>query len=170
VDLSAIAKGYAVDRLSAVLTAKGHPEHMVEVGGEVRVAGHKTDGARWRIGIEQPDSEERRSRLVLDLSDIAMATSGDYRSYVERDGVRVSHTIDPRTGKPITHGLASVSVLHEAAMMADGYATALNVLGPQQARRLAEELNIPAFFIVRRAGGGFETHSTSRFDALRSEK
>lgn len=170
VDLSAIAKGYAVDCLSRVLHERGHPAHMVEVGGEVRVAGRKPDGSLWRIGIEQPDGEGRQSRLILDLTDTSLATSGDYRNYYEREGQRVSHTIDPRTGRPITHALASVSVLHETAMLADGYATALNVLGADEARRLAEQLNLPALFIVRRPGGGFETHSTSGFDALRRQE
>jgi thiamine biosynthesis lipoprotein len=170
VDLSAIAKGYAVDRVSQVLRDHGRPAHMVEVGGEVRVSGKKADGSSWRIGIEQPDSDERQSRLVIKLHDVSMATSGDYRNYFERDGVRVSHTIDPRTGKPITHNLASVSVLNETCALADGYATALDVLGPDDAYRLAEQLKLAAFFIVRTANGGFETRSTSAFDALGSNQ
>lgn len=165
VDLSAIAKGYAVDRLSELLM-EAHPNHMVEVGGEVKTRGRKVDGSSWQIGIEQPDAESRTARRVVFLGDAGMATSGDYRNYYEENGVRRSHTIDPRTGKPITHRLASVSVVHETAMMADGYATALNVLGPEEGFALAERLHLAAFFITRQPDGGFLTRSTAAMEAL----
>ena len=104
-------------------------------------------------------------KKALELHDLAMATSGDYRNYYEKDGKRISHTIDARTGRPIEHNLASVSVLHESAMMADGYATALNVLGPDEGLSLAKKLELAVYFIVR-TDSGFETRSTPRFDEI----
>jgi thiamine biosynthesis lipoprotein len=164
VDLSAIAKGYGVDRVGARLLALGHPHWLVEVGGELRAAGHKRDGTAWRVAIERPDVTGRAIHLSLDLNDGAMATSGDYRNFYEDDGERISHTLDPRTGRPISHGLASVTVLDETAMRADALATAINVLGPEAGYALAEELELAVHLIVR-ADGGFETRSTPAFDA-----
>lgn len=162
VDLSAIAKGYAVDQVAELLRARGAGAFLVEVGGEVRVQGLKPNAQRWQLGIERPSDGERAVQRVVELTDTAMATSGDYRNYYERDGVRVSHTIDPRTGRPITHALASVTVLHESAMYADGYATALNVLGPNGARQVADAVGLPMLMIIRSAGG-FEVVETSKF-------
>ncbi len=165
-DLSAIAKGYAVDRLAALLEAEAIDDYLVEVGGELRVRGMKSAEQRWRIGIERPDSMNRQVSRSLELSDTGLATSGDYRNYYEKDGIRVSHTIDPRTGRPITHALASVTVLHEQAMVADGYATAINVLGPTEGLALAERLKLPVSLLVRKPDGTFETLTSSRFDRL----
>lgn len=167
-DLSAIAKGYGVDRLADVLAAEGLSDYLVEVGGELRVSGSKAPGHPWRVGIELPDSRTRGVAQMLEVGTTGMATSGDYRSYYEKDGLRVSHTVDPRTGKPIAHRLASVTVLHPEAMMADGYATALNVLGPDEGLALARRLELAAAFIVRTPDGGFETITTAAFDALTS--
>ena len=130
-DLSAIAKGYAVDRVGLALGDLGCDHYMVEVGGEVRTKGLNGDGVPWRIAIEKPDPEGRAIHRVLPLSGLAMATSGDYRNYYETEGARLSHTIDPRTGRPIAHKLASVSVVHEECAMADGFATTMMVLGPE---------------------------------------
>jgi thiamine biosynthesis lipoprotein len=166
IDLSAIAKGFAVDRVSAALDRHGLPHHMVEVGGEVRARGRNASGRVWRIGIERPTVQGRSVQLVVPLADLSLATSGDYRNYFERDGVRISHTIDPRTGRPISHGLASVSVIHASCMTADGLATAFSVLGPDEGIELAERLDIPAFFLVRVADGVFEETETSVWSAL----
>ena len=165
VDLSAIAKGYAVDALSRELSLQGYEDHLVEIGGEITASGRRPDGSPWRLAIEQPDVMGREVHRVLEVSDLGMATSGDYRTYYEQDGVRISHTIDPRTGYPIGHGLASVTVLHPEAMVADAWATALNVQGPEAGYRLATFLELPAYFIIRRSDGTFETRATPTFPA-----
>lgn len=155
-DLSAIAKGYAVDRVALELEELGFGDFMVEIGGEVRVAGRNAAGEAWRIGIERPDGGGGQLWAAVALTDAAMATSGDYRNYYKRDGVLISHTIDPRTGRPISHRLASVSVIHPSCMTADALATALNVLGPDGGRELVESEGLKAFFLVRTADGGFD--------------
>ncbi|MEC8423525.1 MAG: FAD:protein FMN transferase [Myxococcota bacterium] len=152
-DLSAIAKGWGVDRVHAAVVGLGHEDVMVEIGGEVRVSGRNARGARWRLGIERPDASRGVIHQVVQLDGDAMATSGDYRNYVERDGQRWSHTIDPRTGRPITHGLASVTVLADDCTTADAWATALNVLGPKDGPEIADSKGIKAYFIIRDADG-----------------
>ena len=155
-DLSAIAKGYAVDRVARELVRLELTDFMVEIGGEVRASGRKTVSEAWRIGIERPEAGPGGLWSAVTLVDTAMATSGDYRNYYERDGVRISHTIDPRTGHPITHKLASVSVIHPSCMTADALATALSVLGPEDGRAMVEREGLAALFLIRAAGGGFE--------------
>lgn len=164
-DLSAIAKGYAVDKATEALEGLGIKDYMVEVGGEVRVAGLKADGSRWRIAIEMPDPDTRTVERVLELSNIALATSGDYRNFFEKDGVRFSHTIDPSTGRPIAHKLASVSVLHEKCAMADAYATAINVLGPEKGFELAEREGLAVLMMIHDDQGGFAPKATKAFEA-----
>jgi thiamine biosynthesis lipoprotein len=159
-DLSAIAKGYAVDRVAEALAGLGVTGHMVEIGGEVRAAGRTADGGIWRIGIERPQQGRGDIWKVVELADAALATSGEYRNYYERDGVRISHTIDPRTGRPITHTLASVTVIHPICMTADALATALNVLGPEAGPDLAAREGIAALFLIRDAAGGFVERSS----------
>ena len=166
IDLSAIAKGFAADRLSEELARQGLPFHMVEVGGEVRARGLNGSGEPWRIGIERPTDGGRSVHTVVNLTDMSLATSGDYRNYFERDGIRISHTIDPRTGRPISHNLASVSVIHASCMTADGLATALGVLGPEGGFELAERQDIPALFLIRVGEGVFEEKKTSVWAAL----
>jgi thiamine biosynthesis lipoprotein len=135
------------------------------VGGEVRTRGRNAAGEPWRIAIERPDTAQRAFQEVVPLSDLAMATSGDYRNFYEQDGVRFSHTIDPRTGRPIQHRLASVSVIDPVCMRADGYATALMVLGEEEGFKLAEEQGLAALFLVRK-GDGFEERATAAFKTL----
>jgi len=160
IDLSGIAKGYGVDAVATSLEANGIGSYMVEVGGEVRARGYNVAGRPWQIGIEQPLTGSRAVERVVALHDMAMATSGDYRNYFEEGGVRYSHIVDPVSGTPIRHRLASVTVLDTAATRADALATALLVLGPDAGPTLAEREGIPAFFIIR-AGDGFEDHWTS---------
>jgi thiamine biosynthesis lipoprotein len=155
-DLSAIAKGYAVDRVHRALTDLGLVDFMVEIGGEVRTAGRNAEGSVWRIGVERPQSGQRGIWSAVELEDLAMATSGDYRNYYEVDGVRLSHMIDPRTGRPITHNLASASVIHPSCMTADALATALSVLGPEEGKALVEREGLAALFLIRNAAGGFD--------------
>lgn len=168
-ELSAIAPGYAADRIAAALLALGHTRHMVDVGGEFRVTGPGPHGGPWRLGIERPETTGGTVHEVVLLTDQALATSGDYRNYYERDGVRLSHTLDPRTGRPIAHNLASVSVIHRSAALADGWATALNVLGPDAGLALAEQQAIPALFLVRQSDGTFAERTTTPFATLRPD-
>jgi thiamine biosynthesis lipoprotein len=166
VDLSGIAKGYGVDAVSRELSSMGYGDHLVEIGGELQARGQRPDGTAWRVAIEEPDAEGRAVHRVLTLSDRGMATSGDYRNYYEQDGVRISHTIDPRDGRPIRHALASVTVLHPEAMYADAWATALDVLGPEAGFDLARERGMAAYFIVRGEGATFTTRVTPAFEAV----
>ncbi len=159
INLSAVAKGYGVDRAADVLAARC-PNYMVDVGGEVRVRGRNPSGAPWRIGIETPSLVRRGVERVLSLDGQAVATSGDYRNYREVRGRRVSHTIDPRSAAPISHRLASVTVVHATCAQADAYATALNVLGEQEGMALAESLGLAAYFLIR-AEDGFEARYTA---------
>jgi thiamine biosynthesis lipoprotein len=159
INLSAVAKGYGVDRAADVLAAHC-PNFMVDVGGEVRVWGRNPGGTPWRIGIETPSLMRRGVERVLALEGRAVATSGDYRNYREVQGRRVSHTIDPRSAAPISHRLASVTVVHDTCAQADAYATALNVLGEQEGMALAETLGLAAYFLIR-ADDGFEARYTA---------
>ncbi len=163
IDLSAVAKGWGVDEIGRLLEAQGINNYLVEIGGELRTRGSKPEGT-WMIAIERPVSTvtDRQAELVLSLSDNAVATSGDYRNYYEEDGVRYSHTIDPLTGYPIRHNLASVTVVHESCSMADAWATALNVAGPEAAIALAEANDLAVFMIVRE-GDEFAEMASSRF-------
>jgi len=164
VDLSAIAKGYAVDRVADWLVQTGHADFLVEVGGEIRSRGRRADGAPWQVGVARPDAGTEDVARVLALRDTALATSGDYRQYFEFEGERYSHEIDPATGRPIAHALASVTVLDAACMRADALATGLLVLGPERGPALARRLGIAALFLVHRAEG-FEAIATGRFPA-----
>ena len=167
IDLSGVAKGYAVDRVAAALQELGHNSFMVEVGGETKVHGTNERGLPFRIGVERPAVGGVRDLLdVLNLADLAVATSGDYRNYREVDGVRVSHTIDPRTGRPIEHRLASVSVVHASCAFADAMATALNVLGPTAGLALANSEKLAAQFVVRTEEGEFVVEATAPFKEL----
>ncbi|ABC29479.1 Membrane-associated lipoprotein involved in thiamine biosynthesis [Hahella chejuensis KCTC 2396] len=152
VDLSAVAKGYSVDLAAKYLESQGVTDYLVEVGGEVMLSGHKPDGQPWRIAIESPIVGERRTQNVLEMDRGAVATSGDYRNYFEEDGVRYSHTIDPRTGKPIGHNLASVTVIDDTVARADALATSFMVMGPEQGMDVAVNNDIAVLFIVRRDG------------------
>lgn len=169
VDLSAIAKGYAVDRIAQALLDADYGNFMVEVGGELVLRGVNRFSKPWRIGIEVPATDVLQTRkapmAAVDLTDVALATSGDYRNYYEVDGERVSHTISPATGRPITHKLASVSVIADTCAEADAWATALNVLGPREAWRLAEKEGLAAYLVVRE-GNGFTKRVTKPFEAF----
>ena len=147
-DVSAVAKGYAVDLVANHLEMLALPDYLVEIGGEIRVSGTNPDGQPWRIALEQPQLFAAVDR-VIEISDGAIATSGDYRNYFEKDGVRYSHTIDPRTGMPIRHKLASVSVIAESCAEADAWATALSVMGAVESKRLANQLGLAVYMLVR---------------------
>lgn len=153
VDLNGIAPGFAVDRIAAGFDELGLQSYMIDIGGEIRVRGRNAAGERWRIAIEQPmDAQARTPFAILELEALAVATSGEYRHYYDRDGKRYSHTIDPRSQRPVEHDLASVVVVHPAAMYADAWGTAFNVLGSQAGYALAERLAMPVMFIVNADG------------------
>ena len=166
-DLSAIAKGYAVDQVGLLLEEQGIVDYMVEIGGELRLRGKNINDQPWQIAIEKPTAEKRMIQKVLPVTDISMATSGDYRNFFEIDNVRFSHTIDPRSGRPIKHKLASITILSDTTMEADALATALMVLGPVHGYELAEKENIAALFIVKTKDGFVEKTSTAFSDRLR---
>lgn len=163
-DLSAIAKGYAVDVVAEFLAGSGVEAYLVEIGGEVRVSGRKPRDEAWRLAIEEPVEGRREVNKVVALDSNAMATSGDYRNYYESAGQRFSHTIDPENGKPIAHNLASVTVITDTTMRADALATAFNVMGYEKARELAIRENMAVYFIIREEGG-FEAHYTPAFSS-----
>ena len=165
IDLSSIAKGYGVDAAADYLESLGISDYLVEIGGEIRAKGKSQRGDAWRIAVEKPVPGERAVQKIVNLSDIAVATSGDYRNFVEYNGIRYSHTIDPRLGGPIHHALASVTVLSEKAVTADGWATALMVLGEDEGLKLAEEKGLAAYFLYKK-GDGFESEETTAFRRL----
>ncbi len=151
VDLSSIAKGFGVDKVSEFLDENKIKNYMVEIGGEVRTKGRKGNNDFWRIGIQYPDGSNRIAKIVK-LYNLSMATSGDYYNFFELNGKKYSHTIDPRTGKPVTHNLVSVSVIEPNCMVADGLATALLVLGPVEGFTFALKEKLPVIMFVKEKG------------------
>ena len=167
VDLSGWAKGLAVDEVALLLEHRGLENYMVEIGGELTVRGHNAERKNWAIAIETPSTIMRRPHSVLRLTNTSVATSGDYRNFFEHNGVRYSHTIDARTGRPVSHELAAVTVVDQSAAWADAMATALLVLGPEAGPALAETLGVAGYFLVRESSG-FEELATSSFEKLRN--
>ncbi len=167
VDLSAVAKGFGVDQAARALEARGHEHYLVEVGGEVRARGERPAGGPWRLAIERPEPDGRAVHAVVPLRDQAMATSGDYRAFYEQEGERLTHIVDPRVGRPVAHSLASVSVVAGDCAMADAWATALLVLGPEEGPRAAEANGIAAYFVVRSRDGRYEIRATRGFPSIR---
>lgn len=149
IDMSAIAKGFAVDEISDYLKSRGLTRFMVEIGGEVSGAGLNSAGRAWRIGVETPDRQIRKLHKVLPLLDLGMATSGDYRNFFVHEDIHYSHTLNPVTGWPVTHNMASVTVLHASTAFADAIATAFSVLGPEQTMAIAKAQNLAVFAILR---------------------
>ncbi len=162
IDLSGIAKGFAVDKIANYLDKQGFKNYLVEIGGELKGKGINANQKAWQIGIEQAKSLERSVQRIVGLNNIAMATSGDYRNYFEKNGIRYSHTIDPVTGKPIKHNLASVTVLDKSTMHADALATAFMVLGTGKTHALANEFGI-AVYTLSKTGKGFEERYNDYF-------
>lgn len=163
VDLSAIAKGYGVDHVAMGLESLGLFDYLVEIGGELRAAGERPGGGPWRVAIEKPLDEGRGIQSIIELRDESMATSGDYRIFYVEGGKRLSHTIDPRTGRPVENGPASATVVAETATKADAWATTLMVLGEEAALALAEEQGIAALLLVRNEDGKVVERRTKLF-------
>jgi thiamine biosynthesis lipoprotein len=167
VDLSGWAKGYAVDELAMLLDRHELKDYLVEIGGELRVRGHNAEGLNWAVAVETPSTTKRVPHSVLRVTNTSVATSGDYRNFFRHDGRLYSHTIDARTGRPISHALAAVTVVNESAAFADAMATALLVMGPEDGPERAKELGISAYFLIRKESS-IETVTTPSFDLLRT--
>ncbi len=164
IDLNAIAPGYAVDVVIDLLQRLGAKDLFVEIGGEIRATGDKA-GEAWKVGIQQPDVDGYQVAVAYPLRDRSIATSGDYRSFFEYQGQRYSHTIDPRTMRPVTHELASVTVLADDCMTADALATILSVLGPVEGLAFAKRQGLDTLFMTRTAEDKFSLATTGQFAA-----
>ncbi len=162
VDLSAIAKGYGVDKLVELMASLGCKHVFVDIGGEDRVLGRRGNRP-WRVAVEDPVEGVRQFQYAIELNDEAIATSGDYRNFFVYEGKRYSHTIDPSTGYPVDHHVALVSVLHQSCMEADGWATAMNVLGDERGVSLAEELGLATRFVIRNPDDSTHAIATRNF-------
>ena len=148
-DLNGIAKGYGVDRLAEILRNQGISDGLVGIDGEMRAMGLRPDGEAWTIAVEAPDAERRTPHSILALQDAAVATSGDYRHWVEVQGRRLSHTMDLRRGAPLIASPASITVVARSCAEADAWATALMVLGPVKGATLAKQSGLDALFLLR---------------------
>lgn len=168
-DFFSLAKGYGVDRVSQWLQEQGVVRYVVEVGGEMRLSGLSGRGDPWCIAIEQPDSSERSVAVTINLADVALATSGDYRNHFEANARHYSHIIDPRTGYPVAHDLVSVTVVHPGCMIADAWATALTAPGAERAMAVAQEQRLAVYFI-RRVDDSYIHSHTPLFSAYLTER
>ena len=152
-DLSSLAKGHAVDEIARVLDRYGVASYLAEIGGELRMRGRNAIGTRFAIGIESPTPGDSLPTTILKLTNTSVATSGDYRNYFEHGGRKYSHIIDPVTGYPVDHALASVTVVAASTMRADALATALLVMGPETGYEYAADRGIAALFQIKSADG-----------------
>ena len=169
IDFNAIAQGYTNDVVANYLISKGCRDFLIEIGGEVRAMGSKR-GKKWIVGIEKPAANEYSQQTIqekVELTDRSMATSGNYRKYLIKDGIKYSHTIDPKTGYPVHHSLLSVSVLADDCITADAYATAFAVMGIEKAKQfLARHPEMDAYFIVADSTGKYRTEFTKGFSSI----
>ncbi len=159
-DLSAIAKGYGADKVAELLDEKGVDNYLIEIGGEISAKGVNQNGQKWRIGVSTPDARAEVQGIIT-VNNACIATSGDYQNFFEKNGVRYSHTIDPRTGRPVRHKLVSVTVIHSSCMLADAWATAINVLGSEDGFNLAQQEKLTVFMVVKSKDGFYEKMTTS---------
>lgn len=164
IDLSAIAKGYAVDKLAETLIAHGVDDMVVEIGGEMRIKGRHPDGRPWQIAIEKPEPGQMAVERVFTVTNTGLATSGNYRNFFVEDGQRYGHTIDPATGRPVRHRLASATVLAPACARADALATALMALGDVRAQELCRREKIAAYLLIHE-GEATQSVMTDTFKA-----
>lgn len=170
-DLSSIAKGFGVDKLAEHLESLGLANYLVEIGGELRGKGKNLQGVDWRIAIEQPTlAQGQAAQITVPLHNLGMATSGNYRNYFEDEqGNRLSHIINPKELRPVSHKLASITVFAPTTMTADGLSTGLFVLGPEKALEVAEREKLAVFLIIKN-GETFETKMSSEFEKLINQK
>ncbi|WP_347905126.1 FAD:protein FMN transferase [Pseudomonas purpurea] len=169
VDFNSIAAGYAVDTIAAKLEALGIHNYLAEATGELKAVGKKLDGSAWRIALEEPRDDRQVAERIITVDGYGVSTSGDYRNYFEQGGQRFSHTFDARTGAPVSHTLASVTVIHPSTLMADGLSTLLLILGPERGWDYAEQHDVGAFFVMR-ADTGFVTRTSPAFERLSAGK
>lgn len=169
VDFNSIAAGYAVDTIAARLEALGIHDYLAEATGELKAAGKKLDGSSWRIALEEPRDDQQVAERIVAVDGFGLSTSGDYRNYFEQGGRRYSHTFDARTGAPVSNTLASVTVIHPSALMADCLSTLLLILGPEHGWDYAEKHDIGAFFVIR-ADTGFVTRTSHAFERVTGGK
>ncbi len=162
INLSAIAKGYGIDQIALLLNKQNIKNYIVEIGGDLITQGNNINGQDWRVGIEKPNDIGKTVQSVITLHNMAIATSGDYRNFYMKDGKRISHIINPISGYPVSHNLASVTVIAKTAMRADGLATAFLVMGKNKGMKLADQLNISAYFITRQ-DKNYQTSSSKLF-------
>ena len=172
-DFNAIAQGYTVDLIAQSFQQHGIQNYLIDVGGEVIARGRKADGTKWTIGIERPSPDkysDREIETAIQLEDLAVVTSGNYRKYYEHDGIRYSHTIDPATGRPVSHSLLSVSVVSHEAWYADAMATAFMVMGLDKSLQFIHDNpdnpDIQAVFFIYDDHGTYKTHATPEFHKL----
>jgi thiamine biosynthesis lipoprotein len=174
IDFNAIAQGYSVGLLGNFLEQKGIENYLVDIGGEVKAKGNKPDGTEWKVGIEKPAenrNDARDLKAIVLLKNKSIATSGNYRKFYEEEGVRYSHTINPKTGYPVQHSLLSVSVLADNTAIADAYATAFMVMGLEKASQfINNDPSLEAFFIYTDEEGNYQTFMTNGFRAVISEE
>jgi thiamine biosynthesis lipoprotein len=169
-DFSALAAGYAADRVAAFLEARGHRDFLVDMSGELVARGFNEAGEPWRVAIERPRAATRSILRVVPLTDMAVSTSGAYRNYREVEGRRVTHILDPRTRRPVTHYLASVTVIAPSAAWADALSTALMVMGPDEGAAFAARHDVAALFVVPDVDGEFRERPSPAFTAWLSGK
>ncbi|ELY4664454.1 FAD:protein FMN transferase ApbE [Cronobacter muytjensii] len=162
VDLSTVGEGYAADHLARLMEEEGVSRYLVSVGGALASRGMNPGGRPWRVAIQKPTDRENAVQAVVDINGHGISTSGSYRNYYELDGKRLSHVIDPATGRPITHNLVSVTVISPTALEADAWDTGLMVLGPEKAKAVALREKLAVYFIIRE-GDGFATWMSPQF-------
>jgi thiamine biosynthesis lipoprotein len=168
-DLGSIAKGFGVDQIAELIRAEGFKDFLVEIGGEVYAAGFRKEGRPWRVGVNRPQKDAPINQVykVVPLTDKAMATSGDYRSFFEINGKRYSHVIDPRTGHPVANGVVSASVIADNCTFADGLATAIMVMGRAKGLALVNRLDgVECLIVVRQADGKLQDHYSRGFETV----
>ncbi len=170
-NLSAVAKGFAVDKTAEIIEKFGYNDYIIDIGGELKIKGAKTSGRRgWTVGIAMPEDESGENAMALHLTDMAVATSGDYRNFYVEGQKRYMHTISPFDGYPRQHGLASATVFHPSCMYADAYATAMLAMGEGAAFDFAQRLGLPAILIIRKENGDFDIKFSPLAEKLKGEK
>lgn len=172
IDLASIAKGYGVDQLAALLFSNQMTDFLVEIGGEIYAAGKRKDGKKWRVGINEPRKDAPANAVyeVVEVENRGFATSGDYRNFIEIKGKRYSHVIDPRTGWPVDNSVVSVSILADDCTVADGLATAIMVMGPEEGIALLNSLDdVEGLVITATSDGGLREHASKGFGRYRIE-
>ena len=165
VDLSTVGEGYAADHLARLMTEEGISRYLVSVGGALVSRGMNGEGQPWRVAIQKPTDRENAVQAIVDINGHGISTSGSYRNYYELDGQRISHVIDPQTGRPITHKLVSVTVIAPTALEADGWDTGLMVLGTEKAQQVIREQGL-AVYMIMKEGDGFTTWMSPQFRAF----